>query len=157
VGSNPWALPNPAVVLLILMIAMAGIPGLSGYGVVVLVRGRRQREGVLRGLASVAAAATLAIYSFGVLTMFPDETLAAETCQDAVGPAHAANVTSYETSFVPLRFGCHVEGVGTWNIFVPGWVNPTVLALLLLTVVLLALTRLAARTAPVTTTTGGAS
>jgi hypothetical protein len=151
VDSDPWSLPNPVVVLVVLYIALVGIPGLSLYGAVLIIRGRRRRERVLRGAASVAAAATLAVYAFGVLTMFPDETGAAETCQEAVGPAHAANVSSYETSFIPLRFGCHVEGAGTWNIWVPGWVNPTVGALLLVTVVLVALSRKAAHRASVTT------
>lgn len=156
-GSDPWALPNPVVMLLVLLAALVAVPALGGYGVAVLVRARR-RERVLRGLAALAGATTVAVYAFGVLTMFQDETAADEACKRAVPPTLAGHVSGYETSFVPLRFGCHVEGAGTWDIWVPGWVNPAVAALLVVTVVTVALARRATRRpAPVANTSGSIS
>jgi hypothetical protein len=119
-----------------------------------LVRARRRRERVLRGLASVAAAATIAVYTWGVLSMFQDESSATIGCQRVAGAAHVDDVSGYETSFIPLHFGCRVDGVGTIEGFVPGFVNPTALTLALVTALLLAQARQARNEAPVPPATG---
>lgn len=145
------------ILLSILAVAVAAVPTLGGYGVAVLVRGRRRRDRVLRGLAAVAAAVTIAVYSWGALAMLQDETAATEACQQAVGPTHAGDVAGYEISFVPLRFGCRVDGVGTYEAFVPGFVNPTALVLVLVTAVLVGLARQDAPVTPFSTTGGTTS
>jgi hypothetical protein len=154
VSSDPWAQPNPLIFLLILAVALLAVPGLGGHGVAVLVRGRRRRDRVLRGLAEVAFAATIAVYAFGAMSMFRDESGANAACQQAVGPAHSSDIAAYEISFLPVRFGCRVDRVGTWQVFVPGFVNPAVLALSLVTVLLVALAWRAAQATPIPSTSG---
>ncbi|GAB3257524.1 hypothetical protein [Kineosporia babensis] len=132
-------MPNPVVLVLIPLLALFVVPVLGGFGVVVLVRGRRQRPRVLRGLAMVTAAATIAAYTWGALHLLRDESDTNNRCQAVVGPKYAGDIEAYEHSLVPLRFACRVDGVGTWEIFVPGYANLLVLALALATVLLAAL------------------
>jgi hypothetical protein len=155
ISSDPWALPNPVIVLLIPAVSAVAVPTLFGYGIAVLVRGRRRRDRVLRGLVALAAAATIAVYAWGALHMIQDQTSANDTCQQAVGPAHAGDISAYETSLIPLHFACRVDGAGSYEPFVPGFVNPTALALALLTCLLAAAAQQAKRVTPIPSTTGG--
>lgn len=76
--------------------------------------------------------------------------MATNACQAAVGPSLAGQVSGYDASFVPLGFACLVPGGERYEVFVPGYVNPTVLALLVLTIVLvvMATARTAATSSP---------
>lgn len=135
----PWTLPNPIALLVIILGGSITAIVLAGYAFSAIVRhGFRPsgRTSPLRYFATLAAAATIAVYAWGALHMLVDESTASQQCKEAVGPTHAAHVAGYHTSFVPLRFGCQVEGVGTYEALVPGYVNPTVLGLALLTVLL---------------------
>lgn len=153
--NDPYALPNPVVLSSILLFGVIVVPLLTGYALVTWVRcaSRPPRvPGLLRGAAALATGAAIGVYWWGALHMFRDETATEEACNAAVGPDLAGDVDRYETAFIPLRFGCHVDGSGTYDAMVPGYVNPSVLVLAVLAVVLVVLARRAgidhARTDP---------
>lgn len=154
-GSDPFALPNPVVLLCVLAVALVAVPGLLGYGIVTLARRSRASlaDRALRCLAALAAAAAIGVYAAGALSMFQDETAANQACAEAVGPALAGRIDGYETSFVPLRFACRVDGADSYEVFVPGWTNPAALGLAVLTLVLTAVSRSATGATPATPTT----
>lgn len=131
---------------------LVAVPTLGVHGAALLGCGRRRRGHVLRGFAEMTAAATLAVYAWGAWSMFVDETAASDACQRAVGPAHAWDVAAYETSFFPLRFGCRVDGVGTYEAVVPEFVNPMAFALAASSLVLVVLARRAERATPTPST-----
>ena len=139
-AADPFELPNPAAVLLILLLGLVTVPGLAGYAVITMVRHGIRRSGMavtLRYLAALAAAGAIAMYAWGTLHLLvTDASTADRACETAVGPARAEHVDRYESSFVPLRFGCHVAGGGRYEAVVPGYVSPTVLGLAFLTVTL---------------------
>jgi hypothetical protein len=68
--------------------------------------------------------------------MLQDETSADLRCKAAVGPGNATHVASYDISYFPLHFGCRVHGVGTFEAAVPGYLNPTLIALVAVAVAL---------------------
>jgi hypothetical protein len=140
-SGNPWALPNPIALLLIVFGGIAAAATLAGYVITTVVRrGARTRgaTGNLRRLAALTAAGASAVFAWGALHLLMDETAAADECRVAVGPAQAGGIDRYEWSFVPLRFGCHVADGDTFDIAVPAYVNPVVLTFAALSVVLAA-------------------
>ncbi|MGW9212276.1 hypothetical protein ACWGR4_35590 [Embleya sp. NPDC055664] len=138
-AADPFALPDPVVLLLIILVGLVATPTLFVYAFKTMARHGIRKSGsavTLRYLAAFAAGAALAVYAWGALGLLMDETAAAQACKDAVGPARAGSVDRYEFALVPLRFGCHVAGDGTYEAVIAGYVNPTVLGLVLLAVVL---------------------
>jgi hypothetical protein len=138
-AGDPFELPDSVALLLILFFGSLATLGLAAYAVTLVARHGIRRSGTpvtLRYLAAFAAAGAVAVYTWGALHLLIDETAADQACKDAVGAAQAADVDRYETSLVPLRFGCHVSGGGTYEAAVPGYVNPTVLGLALLAIIL---------------------
>ncbi|MEV6587542.1 hypothetical protein [Streptomyces acidicola] len=139
-ASDPFAGPSPLIVLLIIVVGGITAFGLAGYGF-----GRLGRHGVrgsgpevvLPSLAALAGAAALAMYVWGAVHLLLDETMTTDACREAVGEQHAAGIDRYDVSYVPLRLGCHVEGVGTYAAAVPGYVNPAAVGLALTGVVLM--------------------
>jgi hypothetical protein len=118
-------------------------------------RGFRQgRERLtFRYLAMLIWSAAIAAYIWGSLHLLLDETAADAACKTAVGPEHAGHVSSYDISYFPLHFGCRVTGVGTFEGAVPGYLNPTVVALLLVAIALSIMTGFASNR-PATTPAG---
>jgi hypothetical protein len=138
----PWAMPHPVVLLGIAVAGLAGTPIAVWRGLAGLRRARRSRPaGVLRAFATLSGAAALGVYTWGLLHLLMDESQADENCKAAVGRALSGDVAGYDVSFLPLRFGCRVDGVGTFEAVVPGHVNPTVFGLVLLTALLAGLAR----------------
>jgi len=138
----PWAMPNPVVLLGLTFIGLFGTPIILWRGLAGLRRRHRDRPGgFLQALATVSGAAALGVYTWGIVHLLMDETQADANCKAAVGRALASDVAGYDVSFLPLRFGCRVDGVGTFEAVVPTHVNPTVLGLVLLTALLAGLAR----------------
>lgn len=136
-ADHPWAMPDPVVLLGIASVGLVGTPIVLWHGLAGLRRARRGRPaGVLRAFATISGAAALGVYTWGSLHLLMDESQADENCKTAVGRALSGDVAGYDVSFIPLRFGCRVDGVGTFEAVVPGHVNPTVLGLVLLTALL---------------------
>lgn len=132
--SYPWALPNPVVLFGVVVLGILGVVVLAWKGTRgILSRGRRSRPGgVARATALLTGAGALGVYVVSVLPLlYTDETRADQLCKAAVGPVRAAHVVAYEVTFVPLRFGCRVEGGESYEALVSGYVNPTVLGLVL--------------------------
>jgi hypothetical protein len=129
-GDEPYAGHNPVVVLLLSLAGLLATPGLAIYAVVTLVRAgrRRTRAGLLKGAAILAWVATVGMYTWGVLhLLLLDEHAQAAACTKVLGGPDKRSevvVDRYETSFVPLRFGCHVKGGKTYEAAIPGYLNP---------------------------------
>ncbi|WP_346138296.1 hypothetical protein [Streptomyces coeruleofuscus] len=118
------------VVLLLSLAGLVATPGLAVYAVVALVRAgrKRTRAGLLKPAAILAWLATVGMYTWGVLhLLLLDESGQAAACTKVLGGPDKRSevvVDRYETSFLPLHFGCHVEGGKTYEAAVPGYVNP---------------------------------
>lgn len=139
---DPWAMPNPVVLLGLTFIGLLGTPIVLWCGLAGLRHGRPGRPGgVLRALATVSGAGALGVYTWGILHLLMDETQADENCKTAVGRALASDVAGYDISFLPLRFGCRVDGVGVFEAVVPSYVNSMVVGLVLITALLAGLAR----------------
>ncbi|GAA4231256.1 hypothetical protein GCM10022254_27940 [Actinomadura meridiana] len=128
-----FALPNPRVLLVILLVGAVVTLWLVSYVIRRLYwysLGYRRSPGVgVRCLTAVVAAAAIGMYVWGALHLVIDKTTADQECKAAVGAARAGDVDRYEPSFVPLGFGCHVAGGGSYEAAVPGYVNPAVAVL----------------------------
>lgn len=139
---EPWGSAIPLLVVLGLT-GVLGAPTLAIYGIEGLVRRSVRASGeraVLRHLSALVWSATAAAYVWGLLYIVQDESSGALACQSAVGPQYAEHVSGYEVSFFPLHFGCQVDGVGTFEGAVPGYINPLVIVLLLAAITLTFLT-----------------
>ncbi|MFE0103989.1 hypothetical protein [Streptomyces sp. NPDC059009] len=91
----------------------------------------------LRATAALSGAGAIALYAWGAVHLMTfDETSRTDACQHAVGPAHAGDIDGYRPTYLPLRFGCHVKGGATYDVGVPGYVNPGALGLGVAAVVL---------------------
>ncbi|MEU4208539.1 hypothetical protein AB0F13_00820 [Streptomyces sp. NPDC026206] len=147
-------MPNTVTLLLIILVGFITAFSLAVYGLATMpllsIR-RATMEVVLRSLAALAASAAIGMYAWGALHLSMDETAADMACKDAVGSARASDIDRYEASYIPLRFGCHVKSDGihwvtrdgsTWTA-VPGYVNPSVLVLVLTSITSAAVVALA--------------
>jgi len=138
-SDDPYALPDWFVLYALVMTGLFGVPALVWRGLAGLLRRERRHSpgGVLRALAALTAAGALGVYTRGLLPMlFTQESSADQDCKTAAGPTHAGDVDGYDVWFLPLRWGCRVDGVGTFEAMVPGYVNPTMFGLLLVTALL---------------------
>jgi hypothetical protein len=145
-ANDPWALPNPILLVVLILAGAVVALALAFQAISGLVRRgfRKGRERLTYGyLSRLAWAAAIATYSWGAHNLLQDETSADQACRAAVGQDHAGHVDRYVTSFFPLHFGCHVNGAGTFEATVPGYLNPTIVALLLVAIALTILTSFA--------------
>jgi hypothetical protein len=147
VTGDPWALPNPVLLVVLILVGPVVAISLAFRAVDVLTR-RGFRPGrqrlTLRYLAMITWSAAIAAYSWGAFHLLQDETSAMRRCRTAVGPEHAGHVASYDTTFFPLRFGCEVNGVGTFEAAVPGYANPVIIGLVVVAITLSVLATFAA-------------
>ncbi|MER7046899.1 hypothetical protein [Streptomyces jumonjinensis] len=126
-GDAPYEGHNPVLVILLILIGIIATPWLAIRAVVLLVRAgiKRTTHALLKGAAALAWAGAIGIYTWGVLHLFfLDESGQAEACREALGPGRSMLLDGYEPSFIPLRFGCHIEGGQTYEAAIPGYVNP---------------------------------
>lgn len=130
--------------LLLLLVpgGLAALVALTGYGVRELARagaGRAGRGGLLRVLASLVGAATVAVYVWGLLHVV-GAVLSAEdggtdsapirSCRTPGWQEWAADpgITGYTVRYLPLRFVCETGDGGSYATgHVPRYVNPVVL------------------------------
>ncbi|MEF9904154.1 hypothetical protein [Streptomyces sp. P9-A2] len=138
-----WLLVFPLALLL------AGCSfGLVGYGFGSVADGlsglKERRTAVLRGLAALAAAGAVAVYAWGLLSLFGTLVAAEDGGADSapVRPCRTAGwmeqhragieIVGHRASFVPLGFVCETSDGGSYdNGDVPGYVNPAVASLAL--------------------------
>ncbi|KUO21857.1 hypothetical protein [Streptomyces dysideae] len=129
-GDEPYAGHNPVAVLLLALAGLIATPGLAIYAVVTLIRAAAKQTlgSLLKGAAVLAWVVTIGMYTWGVLhLLLLDESAQAAACTQVLGgPEKRSEVVidRYETSFIPLHFGCHVKGGRTYEAAVPGYVNP---------------------------------
>ncbi|MGV9427389.1 hypothetical protein ACWDO7_24260 [Streptomyces sp. NPDC003656] len=84
----------------------------------------------------LSGSAAVCVYLWGLLYMPSDDAhYLRQACAEAGGADRAAGVVGYETGFVPLRFVCRVDGGGGIST-IPSWINPTVGALVAVTLIL---------------------
>ncbi|MEV4821084.1 hypothetical protein [Micromonospora sp. NPDC049274] len=133
--------------MLFLGLLLAALGG-AAVAAVLTVRGltaafrAHERPGWLRAAALLAGAATVAMYAGGLLhvgfaVMRAEDggagSFPIEPCREA-GPQLASLVDGYAVSYLPIRFECHLSDGGTYvTSSVPGYVNPVVAALGLIT------------------------
>ncbi|MGR8007613.1 hypothetical protein [Streptomyces hypolithicus] len=130
----------PAIVPLAICILVSALLafGLAGYGFSTLDGDRRPPgvAGVARGAAALSAAAGAAMYAWGSVHLFLDETGTAEACQSAATPAQFGSVDRYSVSYVPPSLQCHLTGGGSYDAAVPGYVAPVMTGLAIVAVTL---------------------
>ncbi|MFF7202456.1 hypothetical protein [Streptomyces sp. NPDC008141] len=126
-SGDPYDGHNPLLVLLLALAGLLVTPWVGVRAVVLLIRAgatRSARTGA-KGLAVLAWAGAVGVYTWGVLHLaFLDESGQSLACREAVGKETAQRVEGYEPSFVPLHFGCRVDGGRIHEAAVPGYVNP---------------------------------
>ncbi|MFG1653857.1 hypothetical protein ACGFIE_28385 [Micromonospora sp. NPDC049275] len=136
--------------MLFLVLLLAALSGVA-VAVFLTVRGlravvrrseRSRPGGWLRAAALLAGAAAVAMYAWGLLhvgfaVMQAEDggagSFPIEPCREA-GPQLASRVDGYAVSYLPIRFECRLSDGGTYvTSSVPGYVNPVVAALGLIT------------------------
>ncbi|MDX3416056.1 hypothetical protein PV661_17565 [Streptomyces sp. MD20-1-1] len=114
--------------LFVLMIGLLVVISLIAYLCSSAARRKELPRGRLRYRAGVvlSSCAAICVYLWGLLHMPSDEAVyLRKACADAGGEERASRVDGYETSYVPLRFVCRVDGDGGFST-IPSWINPTV-------------------------------
>lgn len=126
-SGDPYDGHNPLLVLLLALTGLLVTPWVGVRSVVLLIRAganRSARTGA-KGIAVLAWAGAVGMYTWGVLHLaFLDESGQSIACREAVGKENAQSVVGYEPSFVPLHFGCRVDGGRIHEGAVPAYVNP---------------------------------
>ncbi|MEW2132537.1 hypothetical protein [Streptomyces sp. NPDC005435] len=126
--------------LFVLMIGLVLVVSLIGYLCSCVARRDQLPPGRLPFRAGIAlgGCAAVLVYLWGLLYMPSDDAhYLREACAEAGGAERAAGVVGYETGFVPLRFVCRLDGGGGIST-IPSWINPTVGALVAVTLILAA-------------------
>lgn len=126
-GDAPYESHNPVLLLLLLLTGVIATPWLAVRAGLLLARtgARRTRRTLLKGAVALAWAGMIGMYTWGLLHLFfLDESNQAKACQETLGPEKIKNLNGYESSFVPLRFGCRTESGRTYEAAIPGYVNP---------------------------------
>ncbi|MFK4098562.1 hypothetical protein ACI2L1_00455 [Streptomyces sp. NPDC019531] len=145
-GDAPFEGHNSVLVLLLIVLGVIATPWLTVRGISLLVRARtvRTRRAWLGAAATLAWAALLAMYTWGVLHLFFfDDTDQSRVCNKAVG---ARQLIGYEPSFIPLRFGCRTgDGDVVEAEVIPSYVNPVAAVLAVCAVTLTGFTRVQAK------------
>lgn len=125
---QPFARHEGSVVLVMLLVGFLAAPALTVYGTRALVRARAARSNTRALVASstLAWAATIGLYTWGLLHLFmADDHTEARACDEAVGK----QLVGYEPSFLPLKFGCLSSDGHTVSVVIPSYVNPVLAAL----------------------------
>ncbi|NEB76269.1 hypothetical protein G3I40_13700 [Streptomyces sp. SID14478] len=133
----PAALP---LGLCVLVGALAAF-GLAGFGFSTLSAERRTEgpAALARGAAALSAAAAAALYVWGAVHLFLDETGTAQACRSAGGAGQFGAVDRYGVSYLPPSLQCHLTGGGSYEAAVPGYVTPALTGLAVVAVTLTAL------------------
>lgn len=114
--------------LFVLLIGLILVLSLIAYLCSSVARRGQLPPGRLRFRAGavLSVCGAVCVYLWGLLHMPSDEAeYLRQACTRAGGEQWAARVDGYETSFVPLRFVCRVDGDGGIST-IPSWINPTV-------------------------------
>ncbi|WP_329123741.1 hypothetical protein [Streptomyces sp. NBC_01465] len=126
-SGDPYDGHHPVLVILVAVAGCVAALWIDIRAVLLLSRagaGWTTRTAV-KGAALLVWAGMIGMYTWGVLHLvLLDEDRQLRACQEALGPERAKLLDGYETSFVPLRFGCHLENGWTYEAVVPGYVNP---------------------------------
>ncbi|GAA0378103.1 hypothetical protein [Streptomyces blastmyceticus] len=128
-GDEPYAGHDPAAVLLLSIAGIITVLGLVTYGVVLLVRARAERTtgAAFKATATLAWAAAIGMYTWGILHLFFfNETDQAQACNAAIGKRQ---LSGYVATFIPLHFGCRTKGGRIVEAIIPEYINPAVTAL----------------------------
>ncbi|WP_406219879.1 hypothetical protein [Streptomyces canus] len=145
-GDAPFEGHNPAVVLLLILLGVIATVWLTVRGIRLLVRARTARttRASLTAAATLAWAALIGMYTWGVLHLFLfDDTDQSQACNKAVG---TRQLTGYEPSFIPLSFGCRTgDGDVVEADVIPSYVNPASAVLAVCAVTLTGFTRVQAK------------
>ncbi|ANW17455.1 hypothetical protein [Streptomyces clavuligerus] len=122
--------PSAIPLALCFLVAALGAFGFSGYGFRAVTEGHRAKgvSVVARSGAALSVAACLAVYAWGAVHLFLDESGTAEACRSAA-PEQFASVNRYSVSYVPPALHCHVPGGASYEAAVPGYVTPAMIAL----------------------------
>jgi hypothetical protein len=122
--NDPYALPSFLVVTAVVVLGCAATILLLSLMVVAFSTVTRRRRWLLpAGLACAAGAAAIGGYVWGALHLTMDETQATELCRSAVPAEQAGHVAGYETTFIPLQFGCRLPDGQVVPTAVPDDVN----------------------------------
>ncbi|MER6343245.1 hypothetical protein ACWC10_36100 [Streptomyces sp. NPDC001595] len=130
------------LVLLLLVVVVVAVFGFVGYGGQTLAASRPWEDdvpGMVRGLASLAAAGALVVYGLGLLGV-GGALLGADDSGTDSSPVQACRtpgwwerqqagveIVGYHVSWVPVGFVCETSDGGSYgNGDVPGFVNPLV-------------------------------
>ncbi|MFF9915671.1 hypothetical protein [Streptomyces sp. NPDC013457] len=139
-AADSYAGHSPLALILIILIGLPVAGALIVYGGTNLARRGIRRTSaplLLRCAAALAAAAAAALYVWGSAHLvLMDETRRDQACKQAVGPAQSGSIDAYQPSFIPLGLGCHVSHGVTYQVGVPGYVNPAAASLSLSAVAL---------------------
>jgi hypothetical protein len=145
-GDAPFQGHNSVLVLLLILLGVIATPWLTARGIRLLVRARtaRTRRAWSGAAATLAWAALIGMYTWGVLHLFFfDDTDQSRACNESVG---TRQLTGYEPSFIPLRFGCRTgDGDVVEAEVIPSYVNPATAVLAACAVTLSGFTRLQAK------------
>ncbi|MGK5629197.1 hypothetical protein [Streptomyces sp. URMC 123] len=118
----PFAGHNPAAVLLLVL---AGLITTACFGIYGVIRLFRRPQGLAAGLRTagiLAFTGAVGIYTWGLLHLVIfDESIQAEACRQALD---GKDLVAYEPSYIPLAFGCVAGNGKTYDVAVPGYVNP---------------------------------
>ncbi|MFJ5773505.1 hypothetical protein [Streptomyces sp. NPDC093094] len=114
---------SPAPVPLLLGIVTAAVTafGLVGYGFSEI--GRSGRGALARGAAALVGALAAVAYTWGLVSLFLDESGTAHVCQDA-NPSLYGQVSGYSVSYLPPSLDCHLSSGGSYAAAVPGFLTP---------------------------------
>ncbi|MFJ6899397.1 hypothetical protein [Streptomyces hokutonensis] len=141
-GDAPYEGHNAVVVLLLILLGVVATPWLTVRGIRLLVRARTTgtRRAWLGAAAVLTWAALIGVYTWGVLHLFFfDDTEQSRACNKAVP---TGQLTGYDPSFIPLRFGCRTSDGATVDASViPSYVNPVSAVLAVCAVTLTGFTR----------------
>ncbi|WP_190232987.1 hypothetical protein [Streptomyces avicenniae] len=134
--------------LLLTLCLLAAVPVLAWRGVRALLRrdGERPRSvSLLRGLATLVGALTVALYAWGMLNGWLSDATASSGGTDSSPPQECRTegwqdrpeITGHHLDYVPLRFVCtRADGSSYATDDVPAYVNPAVFGAALTTAAL---------------------
>lgn len=137
--TDPYQVHDFTVLLTILIAAPPVLIGLIVFLVSRLVPRRFRSSGprtpaaLCQDAAALCSAAALALYLWGCLQLaFLGRQGVGNACAEEAG---GARVTAFHGDFVPLRLVCRTDAGDSFTVVVPDYVNPSLIALLLLSLV----------------------